>query len=103
TEIRSEEAERQQRQPALVATGPVLRPEPEDAYTIEKTDDGFRVRGARIERMVAMTNPDNEEGMERLETQLRRLGVLAELEAAGVQPGDMVHFGKFELLWGEGF
>ncbi len=50
-----------------------------------------------------MTDPDNTEGMERLENQLRRLGVLAELEAAGVQPGDMVYFGKFELLWGEAF
>jgi len=32
---------------------------------------------------------------------LRRVGVLAALEEAGVQPGDMVHFGKEELLWGD--
>ncbi len=102
-EIRSDEAERQRQQPTIGATGPVLRPEPEDAFTVEKVEGGYRVRGARIERLVAMTDPDNTEGMERLENQLRRLGVLAELEAAGVQPGDMVYFGKFELLWGEAF
>jgi GTP-binding protein len=79
----------------------VLRPEPDDAYTVEREQDGFRVRGKRIERMVAMTNPDSSEGMDRLETQLRRLGVLKALEDAGVQPGDMVHFGKFELEWGD--
>ena len=57
--------------------------------------------GKRVERMVAMTNPDSTEGMERLETQLRKMGVLKALEEAGVQPGDMVHFGKIELVWGD--
>ena len=48
------------------------------------------MRGKRVERMVAMTNPDSTEGMERLEKQLRKLGVLEALEE-GVQPGDNVH------------
>jgi GTP-binding protein len=103
-EIRRDEAEAQARQPlaAVVATtGPVLRPEPEGAYTVEREPDGFRVRGKRVERMVAMTNPDSSEGMDRLENQLRKLGVLKALEDTGVQPGDMVRFGKIELEWGE--
>jgi GTP-binding protein len=51
--------------------------------------------------MVAMTNPESHEGMERLERQLRKLGVMDALEKAGVMPGDHVHFGKIDWLWGE--
>lgn len=82
-------------------TGPVFRPEPEDAFSVSLEGDIFVVRGKRVERMVAMTDQENPEGMARLETHLRRLGVTAALEQAGIQPGDTVHFGKIELLWGE--
>jgi GTP-binding protein len=99
-ELRTEEAERATRD-AAPAAGPVLRPEPEDAYTVERTREGYRVRGKRIERLVAMTDPENTEGMARLEGHLRRLGVTAALEQAGVQAGDTVTFGKVSLEWGE--
>lgn len=101
-ELRLEDAERKIAEAALApATGPVLRPEPEDAFTIVPEPDGYRVRGKRVERMVAMTNPDSTEGMERLEKQLRKMGVLEALEQSGVEPGDIVHFGKMELIWGD--
>jgi GTP-binding protein len=100
-EMRVEEAERAAREIAAAPVGPVLRPEPEDAFTVERMPGGYRVRGKRIERLVAMTNPENEEGMARLEGHLRRLGVTTALEQAGVQPGDMVTFGKVTLEWGE--
>lgn len=98
-ELRIEETERAAL--AVPATGPVLRPEPEDAFAIEPAEDGYRVRGKRVERMVAMTNPDSHEGMERLERNLRKLGVFEALEQAGVQPGDVIYFGKTQLIWGE--
>jgi len=101
-EIKLDEAERKARQPAPATTGSVvLRPVPDDAYSIEELEDGYRVSGKRVERMVAMTNPDSHEGMERLERQLRKLGVFDALEKAGVMPGDHVHFGKIDWLWGE--
>lgn len=101
-ELRVEDAERKVAEAALgPAAGPVLRPEPEDAFTVVPEIDGYRVRGRRVERMVAMTNPDSDEGMDRLEKQLRKMGVLEALEQAGVAPGDIVHFGKMELIWGE--
>jgi GTP-binding protein len=101
-ELRLEDAERKIAEAALApATGPVLRPEPEDAFTVVPEPDGYRVRGKRVERMVAMTNPDSTEGMERLEKQLRKMGVLEALEQSGVEPGDVVHFGKMELIWGD--
>jgi GTPase len=101
-EIKLEEAERQKRFAADVpATGPVLRPEPPDSFTIEKTDNGYLVHGKRVERMVAMTDPDSPEAMERLERQMRKLGVWEALENAGIEPGDAVRFGKIEYLWGD--
>lgn len=101
-EIELEAAESRQRMAAeIAATAPVLRPEPAEAFTVEQTADGYVVRGKRVERMVAMTNTDSEESMQRMERQLRKLGVIEALEQAGVQPGDIVHFGKVELTWGE--
>jgi GTPase len=100
-ELRAEDAERAAALAAAAPAGPVLRPEPEDAYTVERTPQGFRVRGKRIERLVAMTDPESSDGMARLEGHLRRLGVTAALEQAGVQPGDNVTFGKVTLEWGE--
>ena len=90
-------------QATLAPLGPVLRPQPEDAFTIERTENGFRVHGKRVERMAAMTNTENTEAMERLERNLRKMGVLEALEEAGVQPGEMVRLGKVELEWGAEF
>jgi Obg family GTPase CgtA-like protein len=39
--------------------------------------------------------------MERLETQLRKMGVIAALEEAGAKPGDTVYIGKTQLEWGD--
>src|SRR5262249_21134818 len=100
--IRRDEAEQAKHLAAeVLAAGVVLRPEPEDAFTIEEVDDGFLVRGRRVERLVAMTQPESREGMERMERQLRRLGVTEALEQAGGMPRDHVHFGQVDLVWGE--
>jgi len=103
-EIEQEEAERAASQAAQVVTdmeGPVLRPQPDDAFTVTKEKGMYVVRGKRVERAVGMTKLDNEEGMDRLQITLEKMGVTKELEAAGVQVGDVVRFGKVELLWGE--
>ena len=101
-EIKLQEAERRQGVAAEVpATGPILHPEPADNFTVEKTQAGYAVRGKRAERLVAMTDPESVEGMERLERQMRKLGVWEALEKAGIEPGDTVQFGKFEFFWGE--
>jgi GTP-binding protein len=99
-ELRGEEAERAKTE--IPATGPVLRPQPEDAFIVEPGDEGvYYVRGRRVERMAAMTNPDSYEGMERLEKQLRKMGVIAALEEAGAKPGDVVYIGRTQLEWGD--
>ena len=98
-EIRSEEAERASSQVSM--EGPVLRPQPEDAFTVSKEQGVYVVRGKRVERAVNMTNLENEESMDRLQVTLEKMGVTQALEEAGVQVGDRVRFGKIELIWGE--
>ncbi len=100
-EIKQEEAERLAAQPLAEMEGPVLRPRPEDAFTISKEKGAFVVRGKRVERAVNMTNQESEESMDRLQKTLEKMGVTRALEEAGVQVGDVVRFGKIELYWGE--
>jgi GTP-binding protein len=100
-EIQHEEAERAASQAIPDMVGPVLRPQPEDAFTITKENGVYVVRGKRVERVVNMTNQESEESMARLQVTLAKMGVTKALEAAGVQVGDIVRFGKVELYWGE--
>ena len=101
-EIQQEEAQRvEEVQTVEDMAGPVLRPLPDDAFVVTKENGVYVVRGKRVERAVGMTKLENEEGMERLQTTLEKMGVTQELEAAGVQVGDTVRFGKVELYWGE--
>ena len=98
-EIRQEEAERAASEINLA--GPVLRPLPDDAFTVSKEKGVYVVRGKRVERLVSMTDLENEEGMDRLQVTLAKMGVTKALEDAGVKVGDTVRFGKVELYWGE--
>ncbi|MBV9615669.1 MAG: Obg family GTPase CgtA, partial [Ktedonobacteraceae bacterium] len=100
-EIQQEEAEQAAAQALNMQEGPVLRPQPDDAFTISKEDGVYVVRGRRVERIVGMTNQDSEESMDRLQVTLSKMGVTKALEEAGVTVGDTVRFGKVELYWGE--
>ncbi len=72
-----------------------------ETFSVEREGDGFRVRGRRIERLVAQTDFENEESAERFQRDLERMGVARELRRAGVQPGDPVAIGTRELEWGD--
>jgi GTP-binding protein len=71
----------------------------EEPHTIERTADGYRVRGRRVEVVLATADLDSDEGIADLQRQLGRIGVLRDLERTGVKPGDTVHIGDFELEW----
>src|SRR5579859_4834440 len=78
-----------------------LTPEEEGGFQVEAVEEGvYRVRGRRVERMVAMTDLASEEGTAYLQKQLERLGVFEALGRAGVQVGDTVHVGAWETEWG---
>jgi GTP-binding protein len=70
-----------------------------DGFTVEQDDEGFIVRGKRIERIAVQTNFDNEESAERFQRELMRLGVDAALRRAGVRSGDDVRIGSVVLAW----
>ena len=102
TELRRDEAERVAAIPVNDAGNTVLRPLPDDQFAVEKAEEHvYYVRGRKVERAVNMTDIENEEGMNRLQVTLRKLGVTQALEEAGVKPGDLVVFGRTELFWGE--
>jgi GTP-binding protein len=86
------------------AETPVLKPATldQDAFQVQKLEEGaYRVRGKRIERVIAMTDLENEEALERLQVVFDRTGISRALEKAGVKGGDMVQFGRVELEWQE--
>jgi GTP-binding protein len=75
--------------------------EADDGFHVEVVQpDLYRVRGKRVDRMVAMTDLESEEGVDYLQKQLDRLGVFEALERAGVQVGDTVQIGAWETEWG---
>ncbi|HJT57201.1 MAG TPA: GTPase ObgE [Ktedonobacteraceae bacterium] len=100
-EIQRDEAEQAAAQSIADMDGTVLRPQPDDAFTVTKEKGVYVVRGKRVERTVSMTNQDSEESMDRLQVTLSKMGVTKALEDAGVKVGDLVRFGKVELYWGE--
>jgi GTPase len=78
-----------------------LVPEEKAGFQVEAVEDGvYRVRGRRVERMVAMTDLASEEGTAHLQKLLERLGVFEALGRAGVEVGDTVHIGAWETEWG---
>ena len=83
----------------------VLRwPEPivdPNAFTIEREDDAYRVRGKKIEQLVSMLNFAQAESLDRLQRVLEATGITQALEEAGVTEGDTVRIEKAELEWSD--
>jgi len=83
---------------------PVYRAEvDEKAFEIEKSSDGFIIHGAAIERAAEMTYWENFESIRRFQRILQALGITAGLRESEIEEGDIVHIGKYELVWTEQF
>jgi len=89
-------------QPAIDAEMPVYRPEqdPRD-FTIEREEEGWRLRGVSLERAAAMTYWEYEQSVRRFQRILERLGVTEALKEQGIKIGDNVFIGDNELEWDE--
>lgn len=75
-----------------------------ESNRFEVTQEGkgrYRVLGPRVERVVVMTDMNNPFALERLQTELEKMGVSKALSRAGVEPGDTVAFGRVELEWSD--
>ena len=79
---------------------PVYRVESDPReFRIERIPEGWRVIGEAIERAAAMTYWEFDQSIRRFQRILQTLGIEAALRDAGVQPGDSVFIGEFELEW----
>lgn len=73
----------------------VYRLEPERLpWKLEKREDGFLVRGKKIERFAIRTDFNNEEGVRRLRDIMRKMGILREIEKAGIEKDDIIQIGS---------
>ena len=66
-----------------------------DSFEIltDAEDADFEVKGKNIERLVAMTNFDNEEAVYRFQLIWRRLGIEKALKEKGIEEGQSVKIG----------
>jgi len=74
-----------------------LRISLEPEFWVEKGTGNFIVRGKNVERLIAMTNFDLEEGVERTQNILKKMGIERALIANGAKEGDPVVIGGFEF------
>ncbi len=77
----------------------VFRPQPRNAFSIVNSGSVIEVHGDQVEKLVAMTDLDNEEARMYLKKRLSRMGVLKALEKAGAKQGGVVQFGKVSMEW----
>ncbi len=79
---------------------PVYRVESDPReFSIERKQDGWHVTGQSIERAAAMTYWEYDQSVMRFQRILQTLGVEDALRQAGVQVGETVFIGDYELEW----
>jgi GTPase len=66
-------------------------------FTIEKEEFVYVIHGEDVERMVAMTNFDNEEAVDRLQNAIRKMGIEDALAKKGLKNGDTVRIRDVEF------
>jgi GTP-binding protein len=79
---------------------PVYKPaEDPKTFTIERTTEGWQVHGVAVERAAAMTYWEYDGSVRRFQRLMATLGIEDELRKAGVQEGETVFIGDYELEW----
>ncbi len=68
-------------------------------FHIRREANGWRVEGEAIERAAAMTYWEYDQSVRRFQRILQTLGIEDALRQAGVQTGDTVFIGDYELEW----
>ena len=69
------------------------------AWQVEKTNEGYVVTGAKIQKFAGRTDFDSEPGVRRLRDIMRRSGITHELERQGIQLGDEIIIGPHHLKY----
>jgi GTP-binding protein len=92
------------REPVEPNEPPLTWPIPEvdpNIFVIEREDEGWRVHGRRIERLITMTNFAQPDSLDRIARVMAASGIASALMEMGVQEGDSVYIGKEELTWSD--
>jgi GTP-binding protein len=82
---------------------PVLEMAPEDrrAFEIMREGGGYRIISPMLERKAEMTRWDLDDSIAMFQRTLEGSGIGPELSRMGIQPGDTVYIGDYEMEWGE--
>ena len=75
--------------------------EDEQPFTVEIVDGVYEVSGKRIEKLVAMTKFDLEEGLQRFQRTIEMMGLEDELKRLGIKEGDTVRIKDLEFDYSE--
>ena len=79
----------------------VRRFEEELPFQIDKVDGVFEVSGPRIEKLVVMTNFNSDEGLQRFQRTVIKMGLEEALKEQGIKEGDSVRIKDFEFEFTE--
>ena len=74
--------------------GPGKRSPEVEKIEIEKNNNEFTVKNKRLERMVAMTNLENEEALDYLKERLKKIGIADTLKKMGIKEGSTIIIGR---------
>lgn len=70
-------------------------------FRISKTDEAYEISGDRIEKLVAMTNFDNDEALPRFQHIIEKMGINKALREKGIQNGELVRILDLEFEYQE--
>lgn len=79
----------------------ITRFEDRTPFTINTVDGVYEIRGERIEKLVAMTNFDNEEALQRFQHIIEKMGINQALRERGIKEGDIVRIQDLEFEYQE--
>ncbi len=74
---------------------------PDQEIKIEKIEDGFKVYGAPIERLMSKVNIFDVESRQYMQRTLKKLGVMDKLKVLGLQQGDTIDIIGFQMEYYE--
>ena len=74
-------------------------PSTAEPFSIEKIDSAFRVSGQQLERLVAMTDLTNPEGLAHFQRMLDRWGLNDALARHGAKGGEVVRISDMEFIY----
>lgn len=79
----------------------VHRYEEEEPFIIDNVNGIYEVSGKRIEKLLIMTNFGSDEGLQRFQRAVTKMGLEDALKAKGIKEGDIVRIKEIEFEYSE--